>query len=90
MPLYALNLLITGPPQEVAPAVEKHREHLRRLKSDGRLRFAAELEQGDGFIELLDAVDRMEAEALVRSSPLVERGLASWMLRSCVELDLET
>jgi uncharacterized protein YciI len=88
MPLFARTILVTGPPEEVAPAAERHREHLRDLKNRGKLRFAGELKRGDGFIELLETADRMEAEAIARSSPLVEGGLATWMLRECVELDL--
>jgi uncharacterized protein YciI len=88
MPLYARTLLITGPPQEAASAAERHRDHLRELKSRGKLRFAGEFKGGDGFIELLVTTDLAEAEEIARSSPLVEGGLATWMLRECVEIDL--
>jgi hypothetical protein len=87
MPLYARTILITGSPREAAAAVEQHRRHLRDLDSRGQLRFAVELDDGEGFLEILELKDRLEAESISRSSPLVERGLAAWMLRSCVELD---
>jgi uncharacterized protein YciI len=90
MPLYALTMLVTGPPEEAEPAAQEHRRHLRALKGDGKLRFAGELKEGDGFVELLDTADRMEAEAIARSSPLVEGGLATWMLRECTEIDLDS
>ncbi len=87
MPLYARTLLVTGPPNEVQAAAEGHREHLRGLHSRGKLRMAGELADGDGFLEIFEAVDRLEAEEIARSSPLVEAGLGSWMLREWTELE---
>jgi uncharacterized protein YciI len=83
---YVRTLLVTGPPDEVAPAAEKHRAHLRQLKEAGKLRLAGEFANGEGFLEIFDVADRMEAEQLARSSPLVEDGLATWMLREWQEL----
>jgi uncharacterized protein YciI len=88
MPLFVRTLLVTGPPDEVQAAAEHHREHLRVLRSDGRLRVAGEFANGDGFLEIFEARDRLEAEQIARSSPLVEGGLGTWMLREWVELDL--
>jgi uncharacterized protein YciI len=85
MPFYVRMLLVTGPPDEVEPAAAKHREHLRELRAAGKLHLAGELGDGDGFLEILRAEDRLEAEALSRSSPLVEEGLGSWMLREWTE-----
>jgi uncharacterized protein YciI len=88
MPLYTRTVLVTGPPDEVSSAAEKHRTHLRELKKAGRLRAAGEFKNGDGFLEIFEAADLLEAESIARSSPLVEEGLGSWMLREWVELDL--
>jgi uncharacterized protein YciI len=87
MPLYAMTILITAPAGEAAAALEQHRRHLQEIDGRGRLRFAAELEDGDGFLQIIEAKDRMEAEAIARSSPLVESGLAAWMLRACTEVE---
>ena len=88
MPLYARTLLVTGPPEEVEAAAERHREHLRALRAEGHLRVAGEFANGDGFLEVFEAADRMEAESIARSSPLVLDGLGTWMLREWVEIDL--
>jgi len=88
MPLYVRTMLVTGPPDEVESVAEKHREQLRALKSEGKLYLAGELGDGEGFLEIFDVADRMEAERIARSSPLVEEGLATWMLRPWVELQL--
>jgi uncharacterized protein YciI len=42
----------------------------------------------DGFLEIFEAKDRLEAEAIARSSPLVQEGLGTWMLREWVEVGL--
>ena len=88
MPLFVRTLLMTGPPDEVAEVAEGHREHLRQLHAAGRVRAAGEFKDGEGFLEIFEAADRMEAEAIARSSPLVEAGLGTWMLREWIELDL--
>ena len=85
MPLYVRSFLATGPPEEVERAASEHREHLRELHRRGNLRAAGEFANGDGFLEIIRAKDRLEAESLTRSSPLIERGLGSWMLREWVE-----
>jgi hypothetical protein len=43
---------------------------------------------GDGFLDIFEAKDLLEAEGIARSSPLVEEGLATWMLREWSELEL--
>ena len=88
MPLYVRTLLVTGPPDEVESTAEGHREHLRGLRAEGKLRAAGEFANGDGFLEIFEAADRLEAERIARSSPLVLDGQASWMLREWIELDL--
>ena len=88
MPLYVRTLLLTASPAEVEPVMEAHREHLRELKRDGRLRAAGSLSRGDGFLEIFEAKDRLEAERIARSSPLVELGLGAWLLREWTELKL--
>lgn len=87
MPLYARTLLVVGPPDEVATAADRHREHLRDLHRQGRLRAAGAFENGEGFLEIFEARDRLEAESLAAASPLVAEGLGTWMLREWQELD---
>lgn len=87
MPLYVRTLLITGPPDEAGPAALAHREHLRELHRAGKLHLAGELGRGDGFLEILDVRDLLEAEELARASPLVELGLAAWTLREWQPFD---
>ena len=87
MPLYARTLLATGPPDEVEAVTERHREYLRELRKQGKLRIAGEFKNGDGFLEVLDVVDLHEAETLARESPLIEAGLGAWMIREWVQLE---
>ena len=61
----------------------RHRAHLRELHASGKLRLAGEFADGAGFLEILEAKDRLEAERLARASPLIEDGLGSWTLREC-------
>ncbi len=88
MPLWVRTLLITVSPKEAEGAVEGHREHLRQLKAEGKLRAAGAFRQGEGFLEIYEASDLYEAEAIGRASPLIEGGLATWMIREWHELDL--
>ena len=86
MGLWVRTLLVTAAPAELEAARSGHVEHLRRLHADGRLRAAGELGDGEGFLEIFEAKDRLEAEAIARSSPLVEEGLGTWMLREWAEV----
>jgi len=88
MPLWARTLLVTGPVEDVEAAAARHEEHLRHLRDRGLLRAAGRLGKGEGYLEIFEAGDRLEAEEIARSSPLVEEGLGSWMLREWTELDL--
>jgi len=85
MPLYVRTLLITGPADEVAAASVKHREHLRELHARGKLRAAGEFNNGEGFLEIFDARDLMDAQSIAGASPLVSEGLGTWMLREWTE-----
>lgn len=87
MPLYVLTLLCSGPVDEVRDVSAAHRDHLAELRGQGKLRFAVELAHGEGFVEVLDVADRREAEASAHAAPLVEAGLAAWMLRECREVE---
>jgi uncharacterized protein YciI len=87
MPLWVRTVLVTGLPEEVEPVAGRHREHLRGLHEAGKLRAAGEFNDGDGFLEIFEAIDRREAEAIAAASPLIEAGLATWMLREWRELD---
>jgi len=88
MPLYVRTFLVTGPPGEVTAVAAKHEEHLRELKKSGKLRAAGAFTNGDGFLEIFEAKDLLEAEAIARASPLVEEGLGAWMLREWEEMEL--
>lgn len=81
MPRYLRLLMASGPPDEVAAAARSHIEQLDCQRDAGQLQLAGEFVNGDGFFEILDVEDRHEAERLTRESPLVERGLVSWLLR---------
>jgi len=87
MPLYVFTVLVTALPDQVGAAVLAHRDRLPRLRSQGRLRAAGAFRHGDGFLEIFEAKDLLEAEGVARSSPLVEEGLAAWTLREWEELD---
>lgn len=89
MPLYVRTLLVTGPPDEVAVAARDHREHLRDLRARGKLRVAGEFKNGEGFLEIFEAGDLLEAQSIGAASPLVAEGLGTWMLREWVELDFD-
>jgi len=88
MATWARTLLITATPADADPWMEAHLRHLRDLKAEGRLRAAGAFSRGDGYLELFEAVDLLEAERITRQSPLVERGLCAWTLREWKELDL--
>jgi uncharacterized protein YciI len=89
MPLYVTTILATGPREEVEAAAADHIEHLKRLRDQGRLRAAGRLAADEGFLEIFEAADRMDAENVARSSPLVEAGLGAWMLREWVEVEFD-
>jgi uncharacterized protein YciI len=86
MSFWVRTILVTGLPDEVEPVARRHREHLRALHEAGRIRAAGEFNDGDGFLEIFEAADRREAESIAGSSPLIEAGLATWMLREWTEL----
>lgn len=79
------TLLVTASPGEIEPVARRHREHLEQLRAAGKLSLAGELEEGDGFVEILEAVDRREADAIARTSPLIEEGLVAWTVREWFE-----
>ena len=83
--LWLRTLRVTAGPEEVEPVARRHREHLRELRDAGKLRLAGEFEDGDGFLEIFEALDRREADAIARASPLVERGLVAWTVREWLE-----
>jgi uncharacterized protein YciI len=81
-------LLVTATPEDAAPAAAAHRDHLRELKDAGKLMTAGEFGNGDGYLDIFEASDRREAETIAHASPLIEGGLAAWLLREWTELDL--
>jgi uncharacterized protein YciI len=86
MPLYVRLILCTGAPEQVRRAAEEHLQHLAQLRHGHKLRAAGKFPDEDGFLEIFEARDRLEAEAIARASALVERGLCTWMLREWREL----
>ena len=88
MPYFVRTILITGPEDDVTPARREHLAHVNRLAAEGKIRAAGSFSRGDGYLEILDARDLYEAESIARSSPLVELGLGTWMLREWDETPL--
>lgn len=86
MPLWVRTLLVTGPEHDVGPARREHLDHLRDLAARGKLKAAGTFTRGDGYLEIFEAKDLHEAEAIARSSPLVDLGLGTWMLREWEEI----
>lgn len=87
MTLWVRTILVTVPSAEVEAARARHLEHLRSLREQGRLRIAGELPEGEGFLEIVEARDLLEAERIARESPLIEEGLCAWMVREWRELE---
>ena len=88
MPLYVRTLLITATPADVEDVAPRHLDHLRQLAGQGKLRAAGALGGNDGYLEIFEAADRLEAESIARESPLIVEGLATWMLREWHEMKL--
>ena len=88
MPYFARTILVTGFEADVQAARRDHLAHLARLAAMGKIRAAGSFSRGDGFLEIFEAKDLHEAEAIARSSPLVELGLGTWMLREWTEIPL--
>ena len=88
MPLFVRTILVTGSADDVDPARREHLAHLARLAAAGKVRAAGEFSRGDGYLEIFEANDLYEAEEIARSSPLVELGLGTWMLREWTEIPL--
>ena len=89
MPLWLRTIWATAAPDEVGAAEAGHREQLRALRAAGKLRAAGALAHREGYVEIFEAADRLEAEALARASPLVRDGLGAWTVRQWDELDLD-
>jgi uncharacterized protein YciI len=87
MSLWVRTIVVTAVPGDAAPAIEGHREHLRALRREGRLRAAGAFRHDDGFLDIYEAKDLHEAEAIARSSPLVEDGLGAFTLREWREIE---
>ncbi len=88
MPYYVRTILVTGTEAEVGPLRHEHVAHVSALAAAGRIRAAGGFSRGDGYLEIFEAKDLYEAEAIARSSPLVEQGLGTYMLREWEELAL--
>jgi uncharacterized protein YciI len=86
MTLWVRTIVVTAVPSDAATAIERHLDHLRALRREGRLRAAGRFRNDDGFLDIFEAADLLEAEAVARSSPLVDEGLGSWTLREWSEL----
>jgi len=82
------TILVTGSEEDVGPARPLHLSHLAELAADGKIRAAGMFARGDGYLEIFEARDLFEAEAIARASPLVALGLGTWMLREWEELPL--
>jgi uncharacterized protein YciI len=88
MPFFVRTILITGPEGEAEPARRGHEAQLAQLHAAGKIRAAGRFRRGDGYLEIFEARDLFDAESIARTSPLVERGLGTWMLREWEEIPL--
>jgi len=88
VPYFVRTILVTGSEEDVGPARPLHLSHLAELAADGKIRAAGMFARGDGYLEIFEARDLFEAEAIARASPLVALGLGTWMLREWEELPL--
>ena len=86
MPLWVRTVLVTAKPEDAAPALAAHLEHVQELRRNGKLHAAGAFTREDGFLEIFEAADLHEAEAIARASPLVAEGLAAWHLREWIPL----
>lgn len=88
---WARTIRLTVSEEAAAEAIAAHRALLRRMSKEGVLRQAWILTAGrsgadpgagavDGFLEILETADRLEAEEWCRRSPLLEAGFAAWSL----------
>jgi uncharacterized protein YciI len=85
MPLYVRIVQITGLPEDVERARLEHEAHVEELGGAGRLRAAGEFPGGEGYLEIFEARDRLDAERTAGDSELVRGGHATWILREWVE-----
>ena len=88
MPYFVRTIVVTACEEDADPARRDHLSHLAQLAASGKIRAAGAFPRGDGYLEIFEAKDMHEAEALARSSPLVMLGLGTWMLREWEELRL--
>jgi uncharacterized protein YciI len=88
MPTFVRTILVTGSEDEAGPARRDHLAHLAQLAAGGKLRAAGAFPRGDGYLEIFEAKDLYEAEAIARASPLVALGLGTWMVREWEEIPL--
>jgi uncharacterized protein YciI len=87
MPLYVRTILVTATEADAAPVRRDHLAHLAQLAAAGRVRAAGAFARGDGYLEIFEAKDLLEAESIARSSPLVTEGLGTFMLREWEEIE---
>lgn len=87
MSLWVRTIVVTALPADAAAAIEAHRAHLGSLRRDGRLRAAGAFRDDAGFLDIFEAKDRLEAEAIARSSPIVEEGVGACTLREWREIE---
>jgi uncharacterized protein YciI len=86
VPTWVLSLSFTGPPDEVRVAVAGHRARIDELATSGIVRLSGTLDADDGALVVFEADDLLAAQALARTDPLVESGVASWTLHELHEL----
>lgn len=73
-------LMVTAAADEAADAVAGHRDHVLRLRGEGRLVASWALADEAGFVDVFRAADLWDAQSVASSSPLVARGLGAWQL----------
>lgn len=80
---WAHTLRLTVSATEAAETLAAQHEYQQELRDRGALFAAWILDEGDGFLEILETADRREAEAITEASPLIVAGMAAWSMVRC-------
>ena len=80
MKAWARTIKVTAAGSGAMEALEQHRALQQTLRDQGILKEVWQFEQTQGFLEILETKDRIQAEALNEKSPLIHGGWCVWAL----------